>query len=269
MPPEFVSDHERHVDIELVGPTVEDTASCSPEVGLSLPATVTDTAQTVNKPPAPPILGTSDTAAGTSPQLPAVLPPTSPILGTSNTTADTTPQLQALPAVLPPTPPILGTSDTAAGTFSQLPVVPPCAEIIDDSHKDGDASIIGTFGGYLSEKSMSWQDWENSFTTFKALLDSGLTILRSIDELLPLCHRFNGYVAFQDALVYLETVVVLRKFMDKYGSFMEIIDITFSFLRTSLSLDTCLLSSCRLSLPGSAIDYLGAWFCSLIGCMDL
>ncbi|CAL9011502.1 unnamed protein product [Prunus brigantina] len=59
---------------------------------------------------------------------------------------------------------------------------------------------------------MSWQDWENSFMTFKAFFDGGVTILRSIDELLPLCHR---------------------KFVDKYKSFMEITDITSSFSRSA------------------------------------
>ncbi|CAL2255870.1 unnamed protein product [Prunus armeniaca] len=118
MPPKFASDHEQRVDVESVVPTVEDTASCSPEAGLGLLATVADTAQTIGK---------FDTTADTSPQLPA----------------------------------------------------------------------------------------------------------GSIDELLLLCHRFNGYVAFQCALVYPETVVVLRKFMDKYGSFMEITDITSSFSRSA------------------------------------
>ncbi|KAI5335908.1 hypothetical protein L3X38_026042 [Prunus dulcis] len=34
-------------------------------------------------------------------------------------------------------------------------------------------------------------------------------------------------------------------------------------LPASLRLDTCLLSSCRLSFLGLVIDYLGAWFCFL------
>ncbi|BBG93511.1 hypothetical protein Prudu_018724 [Prunus dulcis] len=57
---------------------------------------------------------------------------------------------------------------------------------------------------------------------------------KSVDELLPLCHKFNGYVAFQGALVYPETVAVLRKFMDKYGNFMEATDITPSFSRCAV-----------------------------------
>ncbi|CAL8162290.1 unnamed protein product [Prunus armeniaca] len=59
--------------------------------------------------------------------------------------------------------------------------------MVDDNHKDGDAPIIGTCEGHLSEKSMSWQNWENSFMAFKAFFDDGTKILRSIDELLPLC----------------------------------------------------------------------------------
>ncbi|CAL8088811.1 unnamed protein product [Prunus armeniaca] len=187
MPLEFVSDHERHVDIEPVVPTFEDTAGCSSEAGLGPPFIAIDTAQTVGKvekisqgaentlptpplgtssvaadtslylpaaqPPAPPSPGTSDMAASTSSQLPAVLPPIPPCLGTFDTVVGTSSQL---PVVLPHTPPILGTSSTAAGTSPQLPAVLPHGEIFDDSHKDGDAPIIGTFEGHLSEKSMSW-----------------------------------------------------------------------------------------------------------------
>ncbi|CAL2277068.1 unnamed protein product [Prunus armeniaca] len=78
---------------------------------------------------------------------------------------------------------------------------------------------------------MSWQDWENSYTAFKAFFDGGVTILRFIDELLLLCHRFDGYVTFQGALVYPETVKALKRFMDKYGSVMEATDVTSSFSR--------------------------------------
>ncbi|CAL8163114.1 unnamed protein product [Prunus armeniaca] len=159
MPPEFVSDHERHVDIEPVVPTFEDRTGCSREVVLGLPATVTDTVQTVGKLPAP------------SPQL---------------------------PAMLPPTPPSLGTSGTVANTSPQLPAVLPCGEM-------GDAPIIGTCEGHLSEKSMSW---ENSFMAFKAFFDDGTKILRSIDELLPLCQKFDGYASVQGAFVYPETIAI-------------------------------------------------------------
>ncbi|CAL2270467.1 unnamed protein product [Prunus armeniaca] len=78
---------------------------------------------------------------------------------------------------------------------------------------------------------MSWQDSENSYTAFKAFFDGGITILRSIDELLLLCYRFDGYVTFQGALVYPETVEALKRFIDKYGDLMEAIDVTFSFSR--------------------------------------
>ncbi|PQQ18426.1 uncharacterized protein Pyn_23520 [Prunus yedoensis var. nudiflora] len=192
------------------------TPDAAADTSLQLPAAL---------PPTSPCLGTPDTAAGTSPQLPAAQPPTPPFLVTLNTATGTSPQLPAAP---PPTPPFLVTSDTASGTSSQLPAVLSRGEIIDAGHKNDDASISM---GHLSEKNMSWEDWENSFMAFKAFFDGGVTILRSIDELLPLCHRFNGYVTFQGTLVYPEMVEVLRKFMDKYGSFMEVIDVTSSFSR--------------------------------------
>ncbi|CAL2237136.1 unnamed protein product [Prunus armeniaca] len=68
---------------------------------------------------------------------------------------------------------------------------------------------------------------------FKAFFDSGVKILRSIDELLSLCHNFDGYATFEGAFVYPETIGVLRKFMDRYGSFMEIAGITSSFSRST------------------------------------
>ncbi|CAL2266016.1 unnamed protein product [Prunus armeniaca] len=183
--------------------------------------------------PTPP-LGTSSIAADIALRLPAAQPPTPHFLSTSDTTAGTSPQLLV---VLPPTPHFLVTSDTtaitsdiAASTSPQLPAVPPRGEIIDDSHKDGDAS---TSMGHLSEKSMSWQDWENSFMAFKAFLGGGAKILRSINELFSFCYRFDGYAPFQGAFVYLETVAVLRKFMDQYGSFMEVTGITPSFSRSA------------------------------------
>ncbi|CAL2266936.1 unnamed protein product [Prunus armeniaca] len=271
MPPKFASDRGQRVDIELVVPTAGDlsdvgldflaigadaalglpavqplaspvlgtfdtAADASPPLPAALPPTflilgTSDTAADTSPPllevlPLTPlILGTSDMAVGASPPLTTVLPPIPPILGTSDMAADASPPL---PAVLPP---ILGTSDMAADTSPPFPVVLSPTKIIEDSHKDVDAFITGTFDGHSSEKSMSWQDWENSFTAFRALFDGGVTILRSIDELLPLYHKFNGYVAFQGALVYPKTVAVLRKFMDKYGSFMEASDITYSFSR--------------------------------------
>ncbi|ONI02098.1 hypothetical protein PRUPE_6G176900 [Prunus persica] len=120
------------------------------------------------QPPAHPFLNTSDTTAGTSPQLPAVLPP---FLSTSDTTVGTSPQL---PAVLPP---FLSTSDITSGTSPQLPAVLPRGEIIDDSHKEDDVSISM---GHLSEESMSWQDWENSFMAFKAFFNGGAKICEAI-----------------------------------------------------------------------------------------
>ncbi|KAI5324080.1 hypothetical protein L3X38_033153 [Prunus dulcis] len=83
-----------------------------------------------------------------------------------------------------------------------------------------------------SEKNMSWQDWENSFIAFKVFFDGGAKILQSIDVLLPLCHKFDGYASFPGAFVYPVTVGVLKKFMDRYGNFMEIAGITSSFSRS-------------------------------------
>ncbi|CAL9012397.1 unnamed protein product [Prunus brigantina] len=93
----------------------------------------------------------------------------SPPLRTPDTVAGTSSQL---PAALPPTSPCLGTPDIAASTSPYFQQCPPRGEIIDDIHKDGDAS---TSMGHLSEKSMSWQDWENSFMAFKAFFDGGVT----------------------------------------------------------------------------------------------
>ncbi|CAL8135438.1 unnamed protein product [Prunus armeniaca] len=80
-------------------------------------------------------------------------------------------------------------------------------------------------------RSMSWLEWEESFTAFMAFFDSGAQVLRSADELLPLYHRFNGYALFRGILVYPETVAVLKKFLDKYGDFMDMTGITSSFSR--------------------------------------
>ncbi|CAL9030024.1 unnamed protein product [Prunus brigantina] len=78
---------------------------------------------------------------------------------------------------------------------------------------------------------MSWQDWENSYMAFRAFFDGGVTILRSVDELLPLCHKFDGYATFQGALVYPETVEALKRFINRYGDLMEATDIASSFSR--------------------------------------
>lgn len=162
--------------------------------------------------------------AGSSSQRPAVPPLIRPLPVTSITTADTSSLLSTAPL---PTSSCPDTPVTAAGTSSQLPAVLR-GEIIDARHKNNDAS---SSAGHISEKNMSWRDWENSFMAFKAFFDGGVTILRSIDELLPLCHRFNGYATFQGALIYPETIEVLRKFVDKHGSFMEVTDVTSSFSR--------------------------------------
>ncbi|CAL8089771.1 unnamed protein product [Prunus armeniaca] len=261
-PPVLASNHGKRVDIELFilcfspagRATIEDTIGASSEASFAFPTTVADAVlslPTVQPPSSPnlctpdmatdaslpllavpppisPIPSAPNIAAGTSPALPAVPPPTSTIPSTPDITAGTAPLLLA---VLPPTSPILSTPDIASGTAPLLLAVHPFAEIIDNSHKNGDAFIAGSSKGHSFEKGMSWQDWENSYTAFKAFFDGGVTILRSIDELLPLFHRFDVYVTFQGALVYPEMVEALKRFMDKYGSLMEATDVTSSFSR--------------------------------------
>ncbi|CAL8175521.1 unnamed protein product [Prunus armeniaca] len=93
-------------------------------------------------------------------------------------------------------------------------------------------AIITVAGNTAAEhpRGMSWLEWEESFTAFMAFFDSGAQDLRSADELLPLYHRFNGYALFRGILVYPETVAALKKFLDKYGDFMDMTGITSSFL---------------------------------------
>ncbi|CAL2263194.1 unnamed protein product [Prunus armeniaca] len=229
-PPALASNHGQRVDIELVVPTIEDTIGASLEAGFAFPTNVVDAVLSLPavQPPPSPNLRTPDMAADASPPLLAVPPLISPISSAPDMAAGTAP---LLPAVLPLTSPIPSTPDITSGTTPLLPAVRPFAEIINNSHKNGDAFIAGSSKGHSFEKGMSWQDWENSYTAFKAFFDSGVTILRSIDELLPLCHRFDGYVTFQGALVYPETVKALKRFMDKYGSLMEATDVTSSFSR--------------------------------------
>ncbi|CAL8164016.1 unnamed protein product [Prunus armeniaca] len=90
---EFVSDHERHVDIEPVESISQGAENTlpTPTPGMSSVAADTVMRLPVMQPHAPPLLGTSDTAAGTAPQLLAVLPPTPSCLGTRDTAADTSP----------------------------------------------------------------------------------------------------------------------------------------------------------------------------------
>ncbi|CAL9020550.1 unnamed protein product [Prunus brigantina] len=77
----------------------------------------------------------------------------------------------------------------------------------------------------------SWLEWEESFAAFMAFFDGGVQVLRSADELLPLCHQFNGYATFRGSLVYPETVIALEKFLDKYGDLTDMASITSSFSR--------------------------------------
>ncbi|CAL2233352.1 unnamed protein product [Prunus armeniaca] len=228
--PALTSDRGQRVDIELVVPTIEGTIGASSEADFALPTTVAEAVLSLPavQPPPSPNPCTPDMAADASPPLSTVPPPISPIPNAPDIASGTA---QLLPAVHPLTPPISSTPDITSGTAPPFPAAHPCAEMIDNSHKNGDAFIAGSSKGHSFEKGMSWQDWENSYTAFKAFFDGGVTILRSIDELLPLCHRFDGYATFQGALVYPETVGALKRFMDKHGSLMEATDVTSSFSR--------------------------------------
>ncbi|CAL8089758.1 unnamed protein product [Prunus armeniaca] len=228
--PALASNHGQRVDIELVVPTIEGTIGASSEASLAFPITVAEAVLSLPavQPPPSPNPCTPDMAADASPPLLTVPPPISPIPNAPDIASGTAP---LLPAVHRLTFPISSTPDIASGTTPLLPAVHPFAEVIDNSHKNGDAFIAGSSKAHSFEKLMSWQDWENSYTAFKAFFDAGVTILRSIDELLPLCHRFDGYATFQGALVYPEMVEALKRFMDKYGSLMEATNVTSSFSR--------------------------------------
>ncbi|CAL9021335.1 unnamed protein product [Prunus brigantina] len=109
----------------------------------------------------------------------------------------------------------------------------PAVQCDNASAAESAQAIITVAGNAAVEhpRDMSWLEWEKSFTAFVAFFDSGAQVLRSADELLPLCHRFNGYAPFRGILVYPETVGALEKFLDKYGDFMDMTGITSSFSR--------------------------------------
>ncbi|CAL2239742.1 unnamed protein product [Prunus armeniaca] len=110
-----------------------------------------------------------------------------------------------------------------------LPAVQP-----DNASAAENAQAIITVAGNAAAKhppNISWLEREESFTAFMAFFDSGAQVLRSADELLPLCHRFNGYAPFWGILFYPETIAALEKFLDKYGDFMDMTSITSSFSR--------------------------------------
>ncbi|PQQ03686.1 hypothetical protein Pyn_40622 [Prunus yedoensis var. nudiflora] len=207
-----------------------------------------DAAAIVTSPPPTAVIPTSTLlaiAAGTTPDYPAASIHASIL---ADIAASTTPDLPAAPVPAPvfvdiaadtiPDLPAASTLasallDIAAGTTSYLPAASIPADALAVSHPIGSASPKVSAVGCLSEKSMSWQDWETSFMAFKAFFDGGVKVLRSIDELLPLCYRFNGYAIFLGAFVYPETIGALRRFMDKYGCFAEVTGITSSFSRSA------------------------------------
>ncbi|CAL2239495.1 unnamed protein product [Prunus armeniaca] len=83
------------------------------------------------------------------------------------------------------------------------PGIPACFPLIsfsekatDENHWVGDTAAKNVSVECLS--SLSWSEWESSFTTFKAFFNGGVRILRSINKLLPLCYRFDGYTIFEE-----------------------------------------------------------------------
>ncbi|PQM37165.1 uncharacterized protein Pyn_39921 [Prunus yedoensis var. nudiflora] len=67
----------------------------------------------------------------------------------------------------------------------------------------------------------SCYELEDAFSAFMVFFDSDTRILRSTDELLPLCYEFRGYETFRGAQVFPETVKVLSKFFDSYEARIE------------------------------------------------
>ncbi|KAI5343318.1 hypothetical protein L3X38_011194 [Prunus dulcis] len=109
-------------------------------------------------------------------------------------------------------------------------------QLVDSTSGNQLLSFMDAYFGY-NQIMMHEDDKAKTFIiierAFKGFFDGGAKILRPIDELLPLCHKFDGYAPFQGAFVYPETVGVLRKFMDRYGNLMEIAGITSSFSRSA------------------------------------
>ncbi|KAL6279072.1 hypothetical protein ACE6H2_015953 [Prunus campanulata] len=67
----------------------------------------------------------------------------------------------------------------------------------------------------------SCYELEGAFSAFVVFFDSDRRILRSTDELLPLCYEFQGYETFRGAQVFPETVKSLSKFFDSYEACIE------------------------------------------------
>ncbi|XP_021826614.1 uncharacterized protein LOC110767396 isoform X2 [Prunus avium] len=67
----------------------------------------------------------------------------------------------------------------------------------------------------------SCYELEDAFSAFMVFFDSDTRILRSSDELLPLCYEFQGYETFRGAQVFPETVKSLSKFFDSYEARIE------------------------------------------------
>ncbi|CAB4302353.1 unnamed protein product [Prunus armeniaca] len=129
---------------------------------------------------------------------------------------------------IPPVPshirPLLQTPEPSP--LALLPAFP-----FGDTSAAENVQVVVAAGNTAAEhpSNASWLEWEESFAAFMAFFDGGVQVLRFANELLPLCHRFNGYATFRGALIYPETIAALEKFMDKYGDFTDMTSITSSF----------------------------------------
>ncbi|CAL9005451.1 unnamed protein product [Prunus brigantina] len=90
------------------------------------------------------------------------------------------------------------------GTPACFPLIPFNEKATVENHLVGD-----TAAGKVSVEcllSLSWSEWESSFTTFKAFFNGGVRILRSIDELLPLYYRSAAFRALGLVLHGMDTM---------------------------------------------------------------
>ncbi|BBH04526.1 HXXXD-type acyl-transferase family protein [Prunus dulcis] len=208
IPHGFAGDNERHV-VDTIGSMVDRIPGAFP----SLPAAIIDSTQDVDK-----VGSATQGAEGTLPALPPLERPGATTYTVLAALRDTSTSKGIPYSAEYSVPPSKGPEHSI---LPHLPATLPCSEITDGDCQIGGTSVESALVGHLLEKSLSWLDWESCFIAFKAFFESGVKILRSIDELLPLCHRFNSYVTFRGAFLYPETIEVLGRFMDRYGGFME------------------------------------------------
>ncbi|PQQ08220.1 hypothetical protein Pyn_40690 [Prunus yedoensis var. nudiflora] len=102
---------------------------------------------------------------------------------------------RGLEPIIPPAFPAALRSGTFADTKVRTPKsVPPASLPVvpsGDTAVRENIQIDGTVTQDVSARypsSMSWVEWESSFTAFMSFFDSGVQVLRSADELLPIYH---------------------------------------------------------------------------------